>query len=392
MKDFTFLQSSEVTAIWIFVLSFAVCYLSMPSIIYVVRQKNLMDNPNERSSHSQKTPTMGGIAFYISLIFTLFFIGRYDVNYTGINIVSGVSIMFFLGLKDDLTGVNPSTKIVAQIAATFILLLFGTELRIYSLSGFLWFDEIPFWFSMLFSCFVVMTIVNSFNLIDGINGSAAMVGIVIFACFGYVFYQSEDIYYFLFSVLCIGFLLAFLRYNLSSKKKIFMGDTGSMVVGFIIGILALKFLSLSSTDLEKAYINPLNKIWVLLAIVFIPFFDTTRVFIARTIRDGKPFKADRNHIHHVMIDYMALSHGRASLLLATINLVIFIIVMFLNTIFSPIHLFASIFLIFIGLVITLFYFNRSYITRKSKHKIRKILNSSGLNKINKKQKHSGKAD
>ncbi|WP_203969936.1 glycosyltransferase family 4 protein [Capnocytophaga stomatis] len=384
MKQLTLLQSPEIIAIWIFVLSFAVCYLAMPSIIYVVRRKNLMDNPNGRSSHSQKTPTMGGIAFYVSLIFTLFFISSYDTNYMGINIVSGASIMFFLGLKDDLTGVNPSTKIVGQILATFILLLFGTELRIYSLDGFLWFDEIPFWFSLFFSCFVVMTIVNSFNLIDGINGSAAMVGIVIFGCFGYVFYQSEDIYYFLFSILCIGFLLAFLRYNLSSRKKIFMGDTGSLVVGFIIGVLALKFLSLPSLGLQKAYINPANKIWVLLAIVFIPFFDTTRVFIARTIRDGKPFKADRNHIHHVMIDYMGLSHGRASFLLATINLVIFLVVMLLNIIFSPIYLFASIFLIFIGLVLILFYFNKSYITRKSKQKIRKILNSSGLSKNNKK--------
>ncbi|GET45538.1 undecaprenyl-phosphate alpha-N-acetylglucosaminyl 1-phosphate transferase [Capnocytophaga felis] len=338
-----------------------------------------MDAPNERSSHSQSTPTMGGIAFYVSLMFTLFFIREYDVDYVGVNIASAVSVMFFLGLKDDLTGVNPSTKIIGQFLATFVL-LFEAKLRIYSLDGFLWLDEIPFWFSVIFSCFITMSIVNSFNLIDGINGSAAMVGIVIFGCFSYVFYQSGDEYYFLFSLLCVGFLLAFLRYNLSSRKKIFMGDAGSMVVGFIIGILALKFLSLSSLSLEKAHINPSNKMWVLLAIVFVPFFDTTRVFIARTIRHGKPFKADRNHIHHVMIDYMGLSHARASLLLATINLIIFLVVMLLSTISESFYLFAYIMLIYTALVLMLFYFNKSYITRKSKQKIRKILNSSGLNK------------
>lgn len=379
MKEFTFLQTPEIIAAWVFALSFAVCYLAMPSIIYVVRQRNLMDAPNERSSHSQQTPTMGGIAFYVSLMFTLFFIRGYDIDYAGVNIASAASVMFFLGLKDDLAGVNPSTKIIGQLLATFVL-LFGTELRIHSLDGFLWLNDIPFWFSIAFSCFVTMSIVNSFNLIDGINGSAAMVGIVIFGCFGYVFYQSGDEYYFLFSVLCIGFLLAFLRYNLSSKKKIFMGDTGSMVVGFIIGFLALKFLSLPSLNLGKAYINPSNKMWVLLAIVFIPFFDTTRVFIARTIRHGKPFKADRNHIHHVMIDYMGLSHGKASLLLATINLIIFLVVALLGTVSEPFYLFSYITLIYTGLVLTLFYFNKSYITRKSKQKIRKILNSSGLNK------------
>lgn len=378
MKELGFLHSLEAASAWIFLLSFLVCYLALPSIIYVVRYRNLMDTPNERSSHSHKTPTMGGIAFYVSLIFTIFFIRDYDVDYMGINIVSAVSIMFFLGLKDDLAGVNPSTKIIGQILATLIV-FFGTELRIHSFDNFLFINEIPLWASVLFGCFVVMSIVNSFNLIDGINGSAAMVGIVIFACFAYVFYLSGNGYYFLFSLLCIGFLLAFLRYNLSSRKKIFMGDTGSMVVGFVIGFLAIKYLSLNVFELEKVGIRPSNKMWVLLAIIFIPFFDTTRVFIARTIRHGKPFKADRNHIHHVMIDYMGLSHGKASFLLALLNLLIFLIILYLNTLFSQSYLFISLALIFIGLVLTLFYVNRSYLTRKSKQKIRKILNSSGLN-------------
>lgn len=379
MEELIFLHSLEITAVWIFFLSFMVSYLVLPGIIYVVKYRNLMDNPNERSSHSQKTPTMGGIAFYVSLIFTIFFIRSYDTDYMGINMVSAVSMLFFLGLKDDLLGVNPSTKIIAQVLATGIL-FFGTDFRITSLDNFLWINEIPFWVSILMSCFVIMVIVNSFNLIDGINGSASMVGIVIFACFGYIFLKSGEDYYFLFSVLCIAFLLAFLRYNLSSKKKIFMGDTGSMVVGFIIGILALKYLSLSASELQQAHINLANKMWVLQAIIFIPFFDTTRVFIARTISHGKPFKADRNHIHHVMIDYMGLSHGKASLLLAIINLVIFLVIIYLNTVLSSFYLFISLIVIFIGLVLILFYFNRSYLTRKSKQKIRKILKSSGINK------------
>ncbi|MDO4228511.1 MAG: MraY family glycosyltransferase [Capnocytophaga sp.] len=378
MNILTLLNSLEVAAVGIFIFSFLVSYLVLPGIIYVVKYRNLMDNPNERSSHFDRTPTMGGIAFYVSVIFTIFFIKNYDSDYMAVNMVSGISMMFFLGLKDDLAGVNPSTKIIGQILGTFIL-FFGTELHIQSLDNFLWINEIPYWISIFFSCFIVMSIVNSFNLIDGINGSAAMVGIVIFTCFAYVFYMSENDYYLLFSFLCIGFLLAFLRYNLSSKKKIFMGDTGSMVVGFIIGALALKYLSLDPFELKKAHINPENKMWVLLAIVFIPFFDTTRVFITRTIRHGKPFKADRNHIHHVMIDYVGLSHGKASLLLAFINLIIFALILYFNTFFSSIYLFICLFFIFIGLVLILFYFNKNYITRKSKQKIRKILNTSVLN-------------
>ena len=143
MEELIFLHSLEITAVWIFFLSFMVSYLVLLGIIYVVKYRNLMDNPNERSSHSQKTPTMGGIAFYVSLIFTIFFIRSYDTDYMGINMVSAVSMLFFLGLKDDLLGVNPSTKIIAQVLATGIL-FFGTDFRITSLDNFLWINEIPF--------------------------------------------------------------------------------------------------------------------------------------------------------------------------------------------------------------------------------------------------------
>ena len=182
-----------------------------------------MDKPNERSSHKEKTPTLGGISFFVSVVFTLFILRSFDADNVGINILAGIGVLFFVGLKDDLVGVNPSTKIIGQIIATLIL-FFGTNLKIISLDGFLGITDIPYWFSVLFSCGMVMAIVNSYNLIDGINGSASMVGMVIFASFAYLFYDAEMYYYVLLSILCIGFLLAFLRYNLSSKKRVFMGD------------------------------------------------------------------------------------------------------------------------------------------------------------------------
>ena len=331
-----------------------------------------MDNPNARSSHKEKTPTLGGLSFFVSLIFTLFLLRPFDSDSVGINILSGVGVLFFVGLKDDLTGVNPSTKIIGQIIATLIL-FFGSGLKITTLNNFLGITDIPYWFSILISCAIVMAIVNSYNLIDGINGSAAMVGIVIFSAFAYVFDDAEMNFYFLLSLLSISFLLAFLRYNLSAKKRVFMGDTGSMIVGFLIAVLAIKFFSLNTELLESAVITPSNKVWVLLSIIFIPFFDTTRVFTTRLLRHGQPFKADRSHIHHVMIDYMKLSHSQASLLLAAINLSVFITILSLNTSLSPLYLGIVLGVIFIGLAGLLFYVNRSYHTRKKKQKIRHIV-------------------
>ena len=192
------------TAFCVCFLSLGVAYFSLPSIFYVVKQKNLMDKPNERSSHKEKTPTLGGLSFFVSLIFTLFLLRPFDNDNVGINILSGVGVLFFVGLKDDLTGVNPSTKIIGQIIATLIL-FFGSGLKITTLNNFLGITDIPYWFSILISCAIVMAIVNSYNLIDGINGSAAMVGIVIFSAFAYVFYDAEMNFYFLLSLLSISF-------------------------------------------------------------------------------------------------------------------------------------------------------------------------------------------
>ena len=117
------------TAVFVFLLSFSVAYFALPSIIYVVKRKNLMDKPNERSSHKERTPTLGGISFFVSLVFTLMVFRSFDFDNVGINILSGVGVLFFVGLKDDLVGVNPSTKMIGQIIATFML-LFGTGLKI----------------------------------------------------------------------------------------------------------------------------------------------------------------------------------------------------------------------------------------------------------------------
>ena len=179
-----FSENLGFTTAFVFLFSFLVAYFTLPSIIFVVKQKNLMDKPNERSSHKEKTPTLGGISFFVSIVFTLLLFRSYDTDYVGINVLSGVGVLFFVGLKDDLTGVNPSTKMLGQIIAT-LMLLFGTGLKIMTLDSFLGIEDIPYWFSIFISCAIVMAIVNSYNLIDGINGSASIVGMVIFGSFAY---------------------------------------------------------------------------------------------------------------------------------------------------------------------------------------------------------------
>lgn len=367
--------SYEGIIVLVTLISFIISYLTIPRIQLVVKLKRLMDSPNHRSSHKELTPTMGGIAFFASLLLSLFFIDFYDEDNLSMGLIAGLLVLFYIGLKDDLIGVAPKTKIGGQILSTLFAMT-SISIGLFSFDGFLWLDEIPVWFSCLLSIGITVSIVNAYNLIDGINGLASMVGIVIFAAFGYIFYLSDNQYYVLLSASSIGFLLAFLRYNISKRKKknIFMGDTGSMIVGFVISICSLKLLGLSHFELQKAGIFDYNKFGILLAILFIPSIDTARVFIIRVFKKRSPFFADRNHTHHIAIDYMKLTHKQASLLLSGLNLLVFGLIYWLNYYIYPLLLFSILLLIFVGITLLLFYFNRSYAVRKKKHKVQKIIN------------------
>ena len=370
--------SLELLAIFIILQSFVVSYLVIPRIITIVRIKNLMDNPNQRSSHKEKTPTMGGVAFFASLLSSLYFLQVYDSQKLGLSLVIGLLILFYVGVKDDLVGVTPKTKIIGQILA-FVFVIDSNELSIDTFNGFLGIYELPLWFSYSLGVFIIISIVNAYNLIDGINGSASMVGIMIFSIFSFIFYQTHDYYFVLLSLSSIGCLLAFLRYNISKKNGIFMGDTGSLLIGFIIGVCTLRFLNLPVDRLAAAAdIKYFNKFVLIFIILFIPFVDTMRVFLIRVLKHRSPFFADRNHIHHIMIDYMGLSHIQASLLLALFNLLAFVLFYIANLYIPTITLFVILVLFVIGTTLLVFYYNRSFAVRRNKQKIQKILDQTPI--------------
>ena len=352
--------SFELLSLLIVLQSFVVSYLIIPRIISIVRTKNLMDNPNQRSSHKERTPTMGGVAFFASIVCSLYLLQAHDAYKIGLSLAVGLLILFYIGVKDDLVGVAPSTKIIGQMLA-FIFMMDSSELAINSFNGFLGIYELPLWFSYALGAFIIISIVNAFNLIDGINGSASMLGIMIFAAFSFIFYQTKDYYFVLLSLSCIGCLLAFLRYNISNNKSkgIFMGDTGSLLIGLIIGVCTLRFLNLSVDDLLLANVKYYNKFVLIFIILFIPF-------------------VDRNHIHHIMIDYMKLSHIQASLLLAFFNLIVFGLFYVANLYFSTTTLFVLLILFVIGTTLLVFYYNRSFAVRRNKQKIQKILDNTPI--------------
>lgn len=307
------------TAILLFLGAFLLTYLTIPKIIGVVEYRRLTDNPDGRSSHSLRTPTLGGVSFYYTLIFALFFIRGRDAFDEAMYIIPGLTILFIVGLKDDLVVLSPGAKLMAQVFAVAFILV-NPSFTIDSLNGFLNINEIPYYLYLVIAGFMMLTIINSYNLIDGIDGLASVVGIVIMVIYTTIFYLSQEFFFALLAITMNASLMAFLGFNLSSDKKIFMGDTGSLIVGFVISILTLKFLALKPHDYTELPFLLENAPLIAISILIVPLFDTARVFAIRIANKKAPFSPDRNHTHHVLIDYWGLTHKQASFIIGCFNL------------------------------------------------------------------------
>ncbi|HET8737386.1 MAG TPA: MraY family glycosyltransferase [Pricia sp.] len=353
------------TAISIFIGVFLLTYLTIPKIIKVVEYKRLMDDPNIRSSHSMRTPTLGGVAFFYTLVFALFFIRGRDAFDEAMYIIPGLTILFIVGLKDDLVVISPGAKLLSQILAIAFILA-NPSFTILSLNGFLNINEIPYYLYLIIGGFMMITIINSYNLIDGIDGLASVVGIVIMVIYTTIFYLTEEFFFALLAIALNASLMAFLGFNLSSDKKIFMGDTGSLIVGFVISILTLKFLALPKTDYADLPFLLENVPLIAISILIVPLFDTARVFAIRIANKKGPFSPDRNHTHHVLIDYWGLSHKQASFIIGCFNLLFVALFIVLGSTAKNLGMVIMLVSVIIFLGYIFFKYNYNFTTLKQK--------------------------
>ena len=367
--------------VFFFVGAYLLTFLTLPKIIGLVEYKKLMDEPNKRSSHIKITPTLGGIAFFYTMILALFFLKDWNTYDESIYIVPGLTVLFITGLKDDLVVLSPFSKLLAQLVA-IIFVLSNESFTIYSLNGFFGIHEISIYVYYFIGAFLMLTIINAYNLIDGIDGLAAVVGIVILIIYATIFYMTKEYFYVLISLTLNGCLMAFLRYNLSDDKKIFMGDTGSLIVGFIISILTLKFLALSPNSIRDLPFALENIPLIAISILIVPLFDTARVFTIRVANKKSPFSSDRNHTHHILIDYFNLSHRQASFIIGGFNLLFVYLFIILGS--TSYNLWLIVVLVVTSVVLAYFFyrFNYSFSNLKRRIRFKRKINSikKGLNK------------
>lgn len=356
--------------VFLFFGSFLLTYFIVPRISGVMEYKKILDDPNDRSSHKKAVPNLGGISFYIVLMLSFFFVDKQDQYNTIITILPGLTVLFVLGLKDDLVALSPKTKLGGQFMAASFLVT-QPQFKIYNFHGFLGINEIPEVFAILISLFLILAIINAFNLIDGIDGLASIVALIIFGSFAASFFYVGNTFLGSICFVMWGSLIAFLRYNLSSDKKIFMGDTGSMILGFVISLMSLRFIDLMNYDNSEFITRKYNVPYILLAILIVPFFDTIRVFVIRLMNKRGPFSPDRNHIHHLLIDFRAMSHVKASIYIGICNFLIIVIFTYFATFFNQWFMFFSASVLCLGAVIYFFLINKNKEALKVKAKMRK---------------------
>ena len=306
--------TTDLDIIFSLITAFFISFLAIPRLIEFAYKLKVFDNGGDRASHEGSTPFFGGIAIFTGVICSLLFWADIeDIQY----ILVSILIVFIVGLIDDLRQITAFKKLMGQIIATLILIFFG-DLQIDSMHGVLGVYDLPIWISTLFTIFVVIVITNGFNLIDGVDGLAGGVGVIATSCFGFVSVVIGQNDMALIAFTLSGALIGFLKYNYY-PERIFMGDTGSLVVGMILSVLAINTIKfgLITEDFKLPNKGPL------MAIVFlaIPLFDSLRVFIVRASKGVGPLSPGRDHIHHALLD-LGFGHKRTSLILYFISVLL----------------------------------------------------------------------
>lgn len=292
-------------------ISFLIGRVAIPRIILVAKRKRLFDIPDARKIHSRQIPRLGGMSFLPGMLIAYFFIRGIQCSVGGPDMpltefVYQKTIFYFftglitiaaVGLWDDISGLSYQYKLIAQLFVALLLVLPVGPID--NLGGLFGLHVLPVWISTPFIVIVVMVIINAFNLIDGMDGLCSGLSLITFSTLTVLLVYTGNPMLALLSASLIGVVAAFFIYNFfGDKLKVFMGDCGSLTLGYIAAFLLLQLAAQNNAG----SVSPQLTLVGLMSIIFIPLFDTTRLFIQRLYRRRSPFSPDRNHIHHKLLE------------------------------------------------------------------------------------------
>ncbi len=307
-----------------FIVALCMSLYGVRIVVHVSYKLNLFDKPCDRSSANKPVPTLGGIAIFLSfVIVSTLGLSGYELPEQSY-IITAAILIFFVGLKDDIVTLPPYKKIIAQIIAAGIIIFFA-KIRFTNLHGLFWIWEIGIIPSFIITCFTIIVMINAFNLMDGIDGLAAGLSMLAAFVFGCWFFISGHFGYALLSASLIGAIAGFFYLNVYGKRyKIFMGDTGSLLLGTIISILMIRFTEFNIDQTQTYAVASAPAI--AFGILFYPLFDTIRVMAIRIKNRRSPFSADKNHLHHRLL-LLGNSHKKSTYIIIAMNILFIIFVL-----------------------------------------------------------------
>lgn len=321
------------------IVAFIVAFLAIPVVILIADKKKLYDIPDERKLHTHAIASLGGVGIFLGFLFAgLLCSNSSEAPEIKYFYAAGV-LTFFIGLKDDIIALSATKKFISQILAAAIIVHLG-GIQVHSLYGFLGVEQIPETIGVPITYFVIILIINAYNLIDGIDGLAGSLGLMASLLFGTYFYLAAMYPYAALSFSLSAALVGFLIFNYH-PAKVFMGDCGSLLVGMVVAVLVLKFINVASQP--DALLPIPSAVAVGISILIVPLVDTIRVFSNRIMRGRSPFSPDRNHVHHLLLD-RGLTHSRVTLICVSANILLLLATYFsrvLGNTFLILALFAT---------------------------------------------------
>jgi UDP-GlcNAc:undecaprenyl-phosphate/decaprenyl-phosphate GlcNAc-1-phosphate transferase len=298
-------------------LSITLLYLTQK---YFLRN-NIVDSINARSSHKVIATRSGGIGIFLSLCFISFYHYVNQIEIFNFSLVIPLSILLLVGLYDDLHEVDFKLKFLFQIITAKILIDNGFVID--NFHGILGINELNRVFAQGFSIFIIVAIINSINFIDGIDGLAASVVSLFIILFH--FFALEQTPYNILSNIILITLIPFFYFNIFSKNKVFLGDSGSLLLGGVVSIYVLHILS-NEYLIIKEY--DINKILFVISILSYPIVDIVRIFFLRVYKGRSPFIADKNHIHHLVLN-QSKSHIKTTFIIVIASILVTILIQLL---------------------------------------------------------------
>lgn len=341
-------------------------FLITPVLIFLLKKGNIIDAPGGRKIHLGFVPSMGGVGIILATFAGLFAWFSLDQIVQTRYFLVALGIMFSVGLRDDLIELSAIQKLIGQCIPAFFVIIMA-DIRLTGLYGFMGIYELPYLVSVFVSFMVIIVLTNSFNLIDGLDGLAGTLSVITLSFLGLWFFISDMTAYSLISFTLVGGVLSFLVFNWH-PAKIFMGDTGSLSLGFALTTLMMLFVDKNGTMLASQGWKINAPLAAGIALMIVPIYDTVRIFTKRSLKGKSPLKPDKSHVHHFLLR-MGLKHNEVALLLGGVKMVFIVMVLFGSPYFND-H-------VMIPMVVCLAVVLGIWLDEKTLKKIRLINKSAG---------------